>query len=191
MDLPEAMALATASAAGDPSVRMVLLRGHDSRGFVLFSNYNSRKGKELAENPKGALLFYWAALRRQVRISGTIEQVSAEESDAYFRTRPRGHQISAWASPQSEVVPDRSGLERGAEQLETQYRDKSIPRPPDWGGLRLRPVSFEFWENRADRLHDRLRSQQEAAGSWILHRLAPCNAVVASEDFGRANREYA
>jgi pyridoxamine 5'-phosphate oxidase len=167
---PEAMALATATADGRPSVRMVLLKGFDERGFVFFTGYESRKGAELAANPRAALLFYWDPLGRQVRIEGPVERVSAEESDAYFGSRPRGAQISASVSPQSRVVESRSSLEALAAELDT--RGGELPRPAAWGGFRLAPETYELWQHRANRLHDRLRYSRSGAG-WKIERLAP------------------
>ena len=167
---PEAMALATAATGGSPSVRMVLLKGFDERGFVFFTGYESRKGQELVENPRAALLFYWDPLGRQVRIEGPVERAPEEESDAYFRTRPRGAQISASVSPQSRVVESRAGLEALAAELEA--RGVELPRPPAWGGFRLAPETYEFWQHRANRLHDRLRYRR-ADGGWTIERLAP------------------
>jgi len=167
---PEAMALATATSDGRPSVRMVLLKGFDERGFVFFTGYESRKGAELAANPRAALLFHWDALGRQVRIEGTVERVSKAESDAYFRSRPRGAQISATVSPQSRVVESRASLEALAAELEAGGDD--IPRPPTWGGFRVRPETYELWQHRANRLHDRLRYRRNGGG-WTIERLAP------------------
>ena len=167
---PEAMAVATATSDGRPSVRMVLLKGFDEQGFVFFTGYESRKGGELATNPRAALLFYWDPLGRQVRIEGPVERVAEAESDAYFRSRPRGAQISASVSPQSRVVESRAGLEALAAELEV--RGDEIPRPPAWGGFRLAPETYEFWQHRANRLHDRLRYRRED-GDWVLERLAP------------------
>ena len=167
---PEAMAAATASDDGRPSVRMVLLKGFDERGFVFFTGYESRKGQELAENPRAALLFYWDPLGRQVRIEGPVERVDEAESEAYFRSRPRGAQISASVSPQSRVVESRAALEERAAELEAAGGE--IPRPPAWGGLRVRPETYEFWQHRANRLHDRLRYRR-ADGGWIVERLGP------------------
>jgi pyridoxamine 5'-phosphate oxidase len=173
MPIPDAMTLATATTAGAPSARQVLLRGLDRRGFVFFTNYQSRKSKELQANPNAALLFYWPALERQVRIEGSVERVTAQESDAYFRTRPRGSRLSAWASPQSEVIANRELLERRMEQLQKRYPTDVVPRPPYWGGYRVRPTSIEFWQGGEDRLHDRLRYTLKPDGSWHIERLAP------------------
>jgi pyridoxamine 5'-phosphate oxidase len=167
---PEAMAAATATRDGRPSVRMVLLKGFDARGFVFFTGYESRKGQELAENPRAALLFYWDPLGRQVRIEGPVERVDEAESEAYFRSRPRGARISASVSPQSRVVESRAVLEERAAELEAAGGE--VPRPPTWGGLRVRPETYEFWQHRANRLHDRLRYRR-VGGDWILERLAP------------------
>jgi pyridoxamine 5'-phosphate oxidase len=167
---PEAMALATAAADGHPSVRMVLLKSFDERGFIFFTGYESRKGAELAANPRAALLFYWDPLGRQVRIEGPVERVSGTESDAYFASRPRGAQISASVSPQSRVVESRAHLEAAAAELHA--RGGELSRPPAWGGFRVAPETYEFWQHRANRLHDRLRYSRDAAG-WKIERLAP------------------
>jgi pyridoxamine 5'-phosphate oxidase len=167
---PEAMAAATASADGRPSVRMVLLKGFDERGFTFFTGYESRKGRELAENPRAALLFHWDPLGRQVRMEGTVERVDEAESDAYFRSRPRGARISASVSPQSRVVDSRAELEKRAAELEASGGE--IPRPGAWGGLRVRPETYEFWQHRANRLHDRLRYRRDG-DAWVIERLAP------------------
>ncbi len=174
-EIPEvnAMALATATPDGRPSVRTVLLRGIDERGFTFFTNYESRKGHELAANPYASLLFFWQGLERQVRIEGRVERTSAEESDTYFFGRPAGSRIGAWASPQSRVIPDRDVLERRVHELEDRYPDGSIPRPPSWGGYRLVPDSIEFWQGRPSRLHDRLRYTRQHEAAWLIERLAP------------------
>jgi pyridoxamine 5'-phosphate oxidase len=170
MRAPEAMALATATPDGRPSVRMVLLKGFDERGFVFFTGYESRKGAELAANPRAALLFYWDPLGRQVRIEGAVERVEEAESDAYFASRPRGAQISASVSPQSRVVESRASLEAAAARLEA--RGGELPRPPAWGGFRLAPETYEFWQHRSNRLHDRLRYRHDGA-RWRIERLGP------------------
>ena len=170
--LPHAMALATATPGGRPSLRMVLLKDFDARGFVFFSNYRSRKGRELAKNARASLLFYWGSLERQVRVDGRIAKVSRRESDDYFRTRPRGSQLSAWASPQSEVLAGRADIERRFAAAAEKYPD-DIPRPPQWGGYRLVPEAIEFWQGREDRLHDRLRYHRTRDGRWRIERLAP------------------
>jgi pyridoxamine 5'-phosphate oxidase len=170
---PNAMTLATAAADGAPSARMVLLKSFDERGFVFFSSHESRKGRELAQNPLAALIFYWNTLRRQIRIEGTVEQLDAADVDAYFATRPRGSQIAAHASHQSAVVPDRQSLQRRFEQIAAEYDDEDIPRPEFWGGYRVVPAEIEFWEGRPDRLHDRLRYRRAGDGSWLMERLSP------------------
>ena len=171
---PEAAALATASADGAPSARMVLVKGFDAAaGFSFYSNYASRKGRELAGNPRAALLFHWEPLGRQVRIEGEVERMSAEASAAYVRSRPRGSQLSALASPQSEVIPSREELEQRVAELERVYGDaRALPLPEGWGGFRLTAVTFEFWQQRRDRLHDRLRYRR-SGGDWLIERLAP------------------
>jgi len=170
---PEAAAVATCSPDGCPSVRMVLVKRFDERGFAFFTNYGSRKGVELARNPRGALLFYWDPLGRQVRIEGAVAPTSAEESAQYVRTRPRGSQLSALASPQSRPVPSRAALERRVKELAAVHQGGELPQPQDWGGFRLVPVSYEFWQHREDRLHDRLRYGSERGGGWRVERLAP------------------
>jgi pyridoxamine 5'-phosphate oxidase len=169
---PEAAALATASADGVPSVRMVLVKAFDERGFVFFSDYTSRKGRELAVNPRAALLLHWDPLGRQVRIEGPVERTSAEESAAYIRTRPRSSQVSALASPQSQTLESREELERRVAELERRYADGELPMPSSWGGFRLAPETLEFWQQRHDRLHDRLRYRR-AGDRWLIERLAP------------------
>ena len=170
---PNAMVLATASADGRPNARSVLLRGLDERGLHFFSNYRSAKGRELAENPRATVVFPWTAMGRQVVATGAVQQVPAEESDAYFATRPRGHQLGAAASPQSQVVPDRAALERAMRDIAERYPGGTpVPRPAYWGGYVLAPERVEFWEGREDRLHDRLR-YRATDGGWVLERLAP------------------
>jgi len=169
---PGAMALATSGHEGRPSMRVVLLKHLDENGLVFYTNYESRKGREIGENRSGALLFFWDSLARQVRVEGELVQIGQEESAAYFKTRPRMSQIGAWASRQSSPIPDRSSLELTVKQLRKEFAGKDIPLPPFWGGYRLIPVVFEFWQGRRDRLHDRLRFTR-VAGSWKLDRLAP------------------
>lgn len=170
--LPEAVAVATAGPGGAPSLRMVLLKRWDADGFVFYTNYASQKGHDLEANPQAALLAYWDPLGRQVRLEGTVERVPAAEADAYFDTRPRGHQISAQASRQSEVIGSRQELEGRVAALEAAFEGSSVPRPAWWGGYRIRPSSFEFWQHRDDRLHDRLRYLPEGGG-WRIERLQP------------------
>jgi pyridoxamine 5'-phosphate oxidase len=169
---PEAAALATATAEGAPSVRMVLVKQTGGTGFVFFTNYASRKGLELAGNPRAALLFHWDTIGRQVRIEGPVERLSAEESAAYVRSRPRASQLSALASPQSRAVADREELERSVAELAARHEGAELPVPDFWGGLRLVPDRFEFWQHREDRLHDRL-SYARQNGDWRIERLAP------------------
>jgi pyridoxamine 5'-phosphate oxidase len=172
MASPEAMAVASADAEGRPSARMVLLKAWDERGFVFHTNYDSRKGRELGANPHAALLFYWEPIGRQVRIEGPVERTDDQASDAYFLTRPRGGQISAYASHQSQTVEDRGRLDAKVEALRAEYEHREVPRPEWWGGLRVSPRAFEFWQNREDRLHDRLRYTPTLAG-WEITRLQP------------------
>jgi pyridoxamine 5'-phosphate oxidase len=169
--VPEAMALATATPDGRPSVRMVLLKDADERGFAFHTNYESRKGGELAANPHAALLFHWQPLGRQVRIEGTVERVTTEESEAYFRTRPLGSRLAAWASPQSRPLADRAQLERLYAEAQARFGE-DVPLPPTWGGLRLVPDAYEFWQHGEDRLHDRVRYERDG-DRWSLTRLAP------------------
>jgi pyridoxamine 5'-phosphate oxidase len=170
--LPDAVALATATRAGQPSLRVVLLKSFDARGFVFYTNYRSRKGRELARNPRATLLFYWGGLGRQVRIEGRVQKLMARESDAYFATRPRGSQLAAWASAQSAVVAGREPLERRFGAFARTYPD-GVPRPPHWGGYRLVPEAFEFWQGGEDRLHDRILYRRARGGRWRIERLAP------------------
>ena len=171
--MPEAAALATASVDSVPAVRMVLVKSFDSQGFVFYSNYESRKGHELDANPGAALLFYWDPLGRQVRIEGTVEHVSSSESAAYVRSRPRGSQLSALASPQSQAIDSRASLEQRVAELQERYGTGELPLPTNWGGFRLAAQSVEFWQQRHDRLHDRLRYRRADHGEWMLERLAP------------------
>lgn len=169
--LPETMTLATATRSGRPSARTLLLRTFDNSGFVFYTNYSGRKGKELAENPQAALVFYWPRLGRQIRVEGRVVRVSPRESDSYFSSRPRDSQLSAWASKQSRVVRDRRFLENQVKWFNEKYPGR-VPRPPNWGGYRLQPSVFEFWRERPGRLHDRLRYRR-SNGQWIIDRLAP------------------
>ena len=168
---PTAMTLATASKGGVPSARTVLLKGYDEKGFLFFTNYGSRKGRELSENPFAELLFYWMDLRKQVRISGRVEKISKEESKKYFKTRPLNSQIGAWASRQSEIIPDRKFLEEKYKEYSEKYKE-DVPLPPFWGGFRLIPERFEFWQGRENRLHDRI-CYLKKNGEWEIMRLAP------------------
>jgi pyridoxamine 5'-phosphate oxidase len=168
---PNAMTLATVGANGRPSTRMVLIKGFDARGIVWYTNYHSRKGRELASNPFAALQFHWVELERVVRIEGRVGKVAEEESDAYYRSRPLDSRLGAWASPQSEVIASRAVLVAGAAKVGAQYL-LNPPRPPHWGGYRLEPDTWEFWQGRKSRLHDRLRYRQEQ-GTWVRERLAP------------------
>ena len=173
MRLPEAVTLATATPDGKPSARLVLLKGADKRGFVFYTNYQSRKARELDANPQAALVFYWPQLERQVRVEGQVERTSAEESDAYFKTRPRESQIGAVASPQSEVIASRAELQKKADELEKFYEGREVERPTHWGGYRLQPERIEFWKGRPGRLHDRIVYEQQLDGTWTITRLAP------------------
>jgi len=173
LEVPEVMALATASSAGAPSVRMVLLKGFDERGLVFFSHHTSRKGRELDANPQAALLFHWSPLGRQVRVEGSVSHISEDESDAYFATRPRDAQLGAVASRQSELLESRALLDERLAQLRSDLGDGSVPRPPTWGGFRLVPAAWEFWQHRSSRLHDRFRYQRESSGAWRVERLFP------------------
>ncbi|HEX6730036.1 MAG TPA: pyridoxamine 5'-phosphate oxidase [Pyrinomonadaceae bacterium] len=173
LKLPEAMTLATATRDGYPSGRLLLLKGVDDDGFVFFTNYSSAKARDLDSNPKAAMVFYWSKLDRQVRIEGLVERTSREESQAYFKTRPRESQIGAWASPQSDVILSREVLEQRAAEIEEQFRDREVDCPEHWGGYRLIPKRIEFWKNRLGRLHDRILYERESGGGWSIKRLAP------------------
>jgi pyridoxamine 5'-phosphate oxidase len=170
---PDAAALATVGASGRPAVRMVLMRGFDARGFVFFTNYTSRKTRELDTNPFAAMTMWWDVLERQVRIEGAAERVSDAESDAYFASRPPGSQLGAWASPQSALIPDRATLERSVAEAAERFRDAPVPRPPFWGGIRIIPSFIEFWQGRSDRLHDRFAFTRLPDGGWSRSRLGP------------------
>lgn len=170
---PNAMALATVRPDGAPSVRIVLLKGYDERGFIFYTDYASNKGEELAANPRVSACFWWAAAERQVRIDGAVERVSAEESDAYFASRPRESQLGAWASRQSRPLPDRETLEEQLIQVTARFGHGPIPRPPTWGGYCIVPNAIEFWQGRAHRLHDRFRYEREPGKAWRRQRLSP------------------
>jgi pyridoxamine 5'-phosphate oxidase len=170
---PNACTLATAARDGRPSARIVLLKGVDGRGFVFYTNYESRKGRELDANPRATLLFPWVAMERQVIVEGPVSRVSREESEAYFHSRPRASQLGAWASPQSTVVAGRAVLEESFRVIEKKYEGREVPLPPNWGGFRLAPETVEFWQGRRSRLHDRLRYRREPGGDWVVERLAP------------------
>jgi pyridoxamine 5'-phosphate oxidase len=170
---PNAMTLATCTKDGRPSARTVLLKGVDGRGFVFYTNYESRKGRELAENARASLLLPWIALERQVIVEGTVSKIPREESDAYFHSRPRASQLGAWVSQQSAIITGRPVLEDAMKLLEKKHAGAEVPLPPAWGGYRVSPETVEFWQGRRSRLHDRLRYRREAGGEWIVERLAP------------------
>lgn len=167
-----AFTLATATLTGKPSARIILLKGYDENGFVFFTNYTSNKGNELANNPQVCMVFFWKELERQVRIEGTVEKVSSEESDSYFTSRPEGSRIGAWASPQSTVIDSRDIIENNVAKYQQQFAGQTIPRPKHWGGYRVKPTGIEFWQGRSSRLHDRLQYQL-AEDAWKIERLAP------------------
>ena len=172
VEVPETMTLATATADGAPSARMVLLKGADEDGFVFFTGYESRKGAEIEQNPRAALVFHWQPLGRQVRVEGPVERVREQESAEYFASRPRGSQLAAWASRQSRPLESREELERRYVELEREYEGREVPRPPHWGGFRLRPEAIEFWEHRDNRMHERLRYTRASDG-WSVELLSP------------------
>ena len=168
-----ATVLATTAKDGQPSARTVLLKGVDERGFIFFTNYESRKGQELTENPKAALVFYWVDVERQVCVAGTVTKLPAAESEAYFKSRPKGSRLAAWASNQSSAVPDRQALERQWREMEARFPGDDIPCPPNWGGYVLSPNRIEFWQGRPNRLHDRFRYERQPDNSWTIERLSP------------------
>jgi len=168
-----AMTLATASADGVPAARIVLLKEYDKRGFVFFTNYESFKGRQLAENPRACLVFFWKELERQIRITGLVEKVTAEESDAYFNSRPEGSRLGAWTSPQSQVIENRAWLDIEEAKKKEEFNGKEIVRPPHWGGYVVKPVIVEFWQGRPSRLHDRIQYTLNEKGEWLIERLAP------------------
>lgn len=170
---PNGMTLATVGENGRPSARMVLLKGFDVRGFVFYTNYESRKGRELTVNPWAALTFWWGSLQRQVRVEGGVERVSVEESDAYYASRPAGSQIGAWASHQSQVIESRAVLERRWVELEARFAAEGVVRPAFWGGYRVVPTAVEFWQGGVNRLHDRFLYSRQAEGGWLIERLSP------------------
>ena len=171
--LSEAMTVATCGADGVVTARVCLLKDFDERGFVFYTNYNSRKGAHISENPRVSLCFFWPDLERQVRVDGAAVKTTAEESDDYFATRPRGSQLGAWASNQSSVIPGRGDLDQRFHELELNYGDRPVPRPPHWGGYRVIPVEIEFWQGRTDRLHDRFVYRLREPKDWIIERLSP------------------
>jgi pyridoxamine 5'-phosphate oxidase len=170
---PNAMVCSLATTDGRPSSRIVLLKGIDGRGFVFYTNYDSRKGRELAANPRASLLFPWIAMERQVTVEGTVTRLTREESAAYFHSRPLASQLGAWASPQSTILPTRAALDDAYKAVEKKYAGEEVPLPPHWGGYRVSPESVEFWQGRRSRLHDRLRYRREKSGDWLIERLAP------------------
>ena len=170
---PNAMTLATTGRDGRPSARTVLLKGCDGRGFVFYTNYESRKGRELDGTPRAALLFPWVAMERQITVEGSVARVTREESEAYFHSRPRASQLVAWASPQSTAIAGRAVIEESYRVIEKKFEGREVPLPPNWGGFRVTPETVEFWQGRRSRLHDRLRYRRESGGEWVVERLAP------------------
>lgn len=173
IDEVNAMTLATASNDGVPSARIVLLKGFDEKGFVFFTNYNSFKGRQLEENPRAGLVFFWKELERQVRVTGIVSRTTEEESDNYFNNRPEGSKLGAWASPQSQVIESRQWLEENEKQFKEKFAGTAVKRPEHWGGFRVTPVTIEFWQGRSSRLHDRIQFELLSEGIWQLQRLAP------------------
>jgi pyridoxamine 5'-phosphate oxidase len=171
--LPESMTVATAGLDGIVSARICLLKEFDRRGFVFYTNYHSRKGSQIHENPRASLVFHWPVLERQVRVEGAVVRTTEEESDVYFATRPRGSQLGAWASEQTRVIAGRGALDERFTEMEKVYKDRPIPRPPHWGGYRVIPLLFEFWQGRSDRLHDRFAYRLRDAKDWVIERLSP------------------
>ncbi|MDB6065959.1 MAG: pyridoxamine 5-phosphate oxidase [Pedosphaera sp.] len=170
---PNAMTLATATKRGQPSARIVLLKGFDDRGFTFFTNYESRKGRELSENPNASAVLFWPELERQVCITGTVSKTSREESEKYFNSRPKGSRLAAWVSSQSETIPSRSLLEKKLADVTSRYPGEEVALPPYWGGYRLAPVRLEFWQGRPDRLHDRFEYLKQMDNRWLIERLSP------------------
>ena len=173
IDEPNAMTLATASADGFPSARIVLLKDFSEKGFSFYTNYESYKGQQLLENPKACLVFFWKELERQVRVTGLVQRIPQKESDNYFNSRPKTSRIGAWASPQSQVIDDRAWLDKNFEDLKEKFKNEDPQRPPHWGGYRVQPVIIEFWQGRPSRMHDRIQYSLEENGSWKIERLAP------------------
>lgn len=174
VEAPEAMTVATTNLDGEVSARICLLKAADHRGLVFFTNYSSRKASQIHDNPRAALVFFWPQQERQIRVEGVVVRVTEEESDTYFASRPRGSQLGAWASEQSRVIAGRGGLDARFQELETTYKDRPIPRPPHWGGYRVIPLLFEFWQGRADRLHDRFTYRlRKDVKDWVVERLSP------------------
>ncbi|HSZ85882.1 MAG TPA: pyridoxamine 5'-phosphate oxidase [Puia sp.] len=173
IDEVNAMTLATASGDGAPAARTVLLKAFDESGFVFFSNYDSNKGKQLQENPRACLVFFWKELERQIRITGTVSKTSGKESDEYFNSRPEGSRIGAWASPQSHIIASRKWLEENEKEFRKKFNNEKLSRPENWGGYRVMPAVIEFWQGRPNRLHDRIQYTFQENSKWVIERLAP------------------